>query len=388
MKVFKKKKIIDSQQYDDYWKLTVEYTDIYDMRFNNTLKIIVLFIDQNHLDTVDICSNEFSEMYKKLQNEIDSYNPKSNKASVRKSINQFIKLGFVKPFLKGYHKLCKRFLNVTDHYEKSSLFTKIFYENASLSSSVKTDKTNIKEINFLLKTLAYKPDQILTKNDIIALMVTPNISRISKGYLTKDELDRQYAYSKKIKFENKKYNQITYLFKFLNYVPNIHASKDSGVSFINPNEVKIDTKRDPILYGLLKKDLKAESTRIYGDTVCYLKKVHQKGLICSHIKDSAVCLNEGKIDEAYDYYNTLFLAPDVDSYFDTYSISFDDNGKMLINSFERHDFDYVKSLSKYSLDKIILTPERLKYLQWHRSKFEEKLLRDKKFFGNKILGSN
>lgn len=377
MRVFKKKKVIDNQQYDNYWKLTVEYTDIYDMRFNNTLKIIILFIDENHLDTTDISSEELSKLYKELQNKIYSVYPKRDKASVRKSINQFIKLGFVKPFLKGYHSLCKRFLNTTDPYEKRSLFAKIFYENASLNSSVTTDETSKKEINFLLKTLAYNPDKILTKNDVIALMVTPNISAINKGYLTQDELDEQYMYSKTISFEDKKYNQISYLFNFLNYTPNIKANKDNGVSFIDPDEVEVDTKRDPILYGLMKKDLKEESIKIYGKPVCYLKKTDQKGLVCSHIKDSAVCLSEGKIDEAYDYYNSLLLAPDVDRYFDTYSISFDDNGGILINDFELHDSDYMTYLSSFSLDKKILTPERLKYLQWHRNKFKEKYLRDK-----------
>ena len=44
-KVFQPKKKIKNQQYDSYWKLTVEYTDIYDRRFNNTLKTIIKFID-------------------------------------------------------------------------------------------------------------------------------------------------------------------------------------------------------------------------------------------------------------------------------------------------------------------------------------------------------
>ena len=48
-KVFQPKKKIKNQQYDSYWKLTVEYTDIYDRRFNNTLKTIVKFIDDKDL---------------------------------------------------------------------------------------------------------------------------------------------------------------------------------------------------------------------------------------------------------------------------------------------------------------------------------------------------
>ena len=47
--------------------------------------------------------------------------------STRKSINQFIKLGFINPRFKGYHRLTKQFLNTTDEYQKRSLFAKGFY---------------------------------------------------------------------------------------------------------------------------------------------------------------------------------------------------------------------------------------------------------------------
>ena len=377
MKHFIPKKVITDQQYDNYWKLTVEYTDIFDLRFNNTLKMIVTFIDENDLHNKSLSSDELSNLYKKLQDIIYTVYPKSDKASTRKSINQFIKLGFVNPFFRGYHRLCKKFLNTVDQYEKQSIFATIFYEKASLNSSVTLDATDRKEINFLLKTLAYNPDKKLTKNDVIALMVTPNISSITKGYLTQDELDEQYQYSKTIRFEDKKYNQIAYLFNFLNYTPNIKANKDTGVSFIDPDEIVIDTKRDPIMYGLMRENLKQESTRLFGKEVCYLKKHWQKGLVCSHIKDLSVCLNEGKIDEAYDYNNSLLLSPDVDAYFDKYDISFDENGNILINDYELHDSDYMSYLSSFSLDKKVLNPIRLEYLKWHHSKFKEKAAKSK-----------
>ena len=284
MRNFIPKKVITDQQYDSYWKLTVEYTDIYDSRFNNTLKMIVKFIDDNNLvnETYDM------KYYKKLQDIIYSVYPKADKASVRKSINQFIKLGFIKPYLRGYHNLTKKFLNTTDTELKKSIFSTIFYENASFSSSVTTDATDTKETNFLLKTLTYHPDKILKKEDIIGLMVTPSINTITKGYLTQDELEVQYNYSKAINFEDKKYNQISYLFNFLNLMPNIKADKNTGITFIDPNDVEIDTKRDPILYGIYKNDLKNESKNVFGKVVCYLTKKEYKGLVCSHIIDSAV----------------------------------------------------------------------------------------------------
>ena len=372
-KVFQPKKKIENQQYDSYWKLTVEYTDIYDRRFNNTLKTIVKFIDDK-----DLTNQEYQkEYYKELQEQIYSMYPKSDYASIRKSINQFIKLGFIKPFFKGYHTLTKKFLNTTVQEEKRSIFSQIFYENSSFNSSTTTDSTNIKETNFLLKTLAYHPDKKLSRNDIIALMVTPGISEISKGYLTKDELEEQYQYSKIINFEENKYNQISYLFTFLNLMPNIKADKNVGIHFIDPNEVEIDTKRDPILYGIYKNDLDNESIRLYGKKICYIQKTPYKGLVHSHIKDSGVCLDEGKIDEAYDYNNGLLLSAQVDAYFDKYDISFDDYGNVLINDYEIHDSDILHWISNFKLDKKLLNPERLKYLKWHREKFRNKALKSK-----------
>ena len=41
------KRAKQNQQYDEYWKLTVEYKDIFGAQFNNTLKIIINFIDKN-----------------------------------------------------------------------------------------------------------------------------------------------------------------------------------------------------------------------------------------------------------------------------------------------------------------------------------------------------
>ena len=306
-KEYKPKKIIKNQQYDSYWKLTVEYTDIYDRRFNNTLKAIVKFIDDKDL----IHKGYRKEYYKELQKQIYDMFPKRNFASVRKSINQFVKLGFIKPFFKGYHSLTKKFLNSTDENEKRNIFSTVFYENSSFNSSITKDSTNIKETNFLLKTLAYHPNKKLTKEDIIALMVTPCISKITKGYLTIDELSEQYKFSKIINFEENKYNQIGYLFNFLNLMPNIMADKRKGIWFVNPEEVVIDTKRDPILYGIYKNNLDNESIKLYGKKVCYVQKTPYKGLVHSHIKDSSVCLEEGNLDDAYDYNNGLLLSVEV-----------------------------------------------------------------------------
>jgi len=94
-----------SQNYEDYWKLTLEYSDINSDKFLGTLSIIVNFIDKNS-------SEEYSkEKYDRLQQEVFDTFPKEDMGSVRKSINQFIKLGFINFELRSYHPNTKDFIN-------------------------------------------------------------------------------------------------------------------------------------------------------------------------------------------------------------------------------------------------------------------------------------
>lgn len=118
----KTKKAKEDQQYDTYWKLTVEYSDIHGTLFSNVLNIIVKFIDDNNL-----LSEECTvEQNKQLQNKVNIINPKRDMGSVRKSINQFIKLGFVNPGYKGYHPLAKKFLICNDTTERELYLLRFF----------------------------------------------------------------------------------------------------------------------------------------------------------------------------------------------------------------------------------------------------------------------
>ena len=373
-----------NQQYDKYWKLTVEYSNIFGAPFNNTLKIIIKFIDDNIEDINSIDINKYklndknekqklSILYKKLQNVISSVYKKADGGSTRKSINQFVKLGFINPFLRGYNILTKKFLLTPSNEEdlKKSIFSEIFYNKASFNSSITIDNTHIKQTNFLLKTLMYHPRKLLTKKDIIALMVT-DLSEFSKGYLTTSELEKQYNYSKAINFEENKYNQINFMFDFLKLMPDLSVDIDTGIAFSDSDDVRfdIDTTRDPYMYTLYKNNLKIESKRIYNDIVCYVEKIAYKGLVASHIKPCHICLEELKTNEAYDYNNGLLIQQNIDAYFDKFDISFNDDGTMLIGS--NVDKNIAEKYCKYSLDKEILTPERLKYLSYHRNRFFEK----------------
>lgn len=378
------KKAKQNQQYDEYWKLTVEYSDILGDQFNNTLKIIIKFIDDN-LDKInDINITKYKEndneekkklsiLYKQLQNLVDGVYHKADMGSTRKSINQFVKLGFINPYLKGYHRLAKKFLLTPLGQEelKKSIFSEIFYDKASFNSSITIDNTHIKQTNFLLKTLMYHPQKLLTREDIIALMVT-DLSAFSKGYLTENELKQQYNFSRVIDFEDNKYNQIRFMFDFLNLMPNLTAIKDKGVSFTEDGLIlsNIDTTRDPYLHNLYKNNLKLESQRVYNDVVCYVEKLPYKGLVASHIKPCHICLEELNPTEAYDYNNGILIQQNIDAYFDKFDISFNDDGSMLLSS--NVPYTIANRIQSYSLDKEILTPERLTYLSYHRNKFFEK----------------
>ncbi|EMF0269831.1 hypothetical protein KI102_002447, partial [Enterococcus hirae] len=193
------KKVTERQSYDNYWKLTVEYTNIHGERFRDTLKLIVSFIDDNK-ETIDSTDKSITALYRELQNNIASVFSKSDYASVRKSINQFVKLGFIKPKLRSYHRLTKRFLNSSTNKERELIMSEIYYTSATLGSSVTVDRSDTKEINFLLKTLMYHPKKKLTENDVISLMNT-DVASVSKGYLDEQELAEKYQYAKLTKFD-------------------------------------------------------------------------------------------------------------------------------------------------------------------------------------------
>jgi hypothetical protein len=364
-----------TQNYENYWKLTVEYSDIFAPQFNNVLKIIVNFIDENELSNHNLTKEEFSKAgyYKKLQNQIGQIYEKVDSASTRKSINQFVKLGFISPLLKGYHKLSKRFLNASAD-EKRLIFSQIFYAHASFNSSITTDETQRMEMNFLVKTLMYHPDKKLNRNDIIALMST-DISGVSKGYLTKDELISEYKIASLTDFENRKYNQIRYFLNFLKLLPGIVVSRENEIAYEeNAEKVlvrNVDTKRDQTLFRLMKENLFRESREFYGGkVVCYFTKKEQKGLVVSHIYASAEALKNFDVEAAYDYRNAILLEQNTDMYFDKHDLSFDENGKPLFGLETTADFedDHITD----ALDKVILYPERQKYLSIHRKIYLEK----------------
>jgi hypothetical protein len=374
------KKRRDVEVYENYWKFTAAHLDITGTKFNNCLNVIVLFIDKNKEALAENAKNasNFSEckLYGKLQQKIvDISGFKGNDAtlSARKVINQFVKIGFVYPFLLGYHPLVKSFIHENNKEKKAIIFSKIFYESSSLASDVTVDNRSLKHVNFLLKTL--DKNGSLTKNDIMALMVT-DISNYSAGYLTREQLDSQYKYAVVSEFDDRKYNQIGHLIGYLKRFVDLKYDKNEE-RFWFADDPQIADKdfdesfaRDGVKHRIYKDELKEESKILYGDVVCYLDKKPYKSLIASHIKPCVDCLKEHREDQAYDVDNGILLSPTADSYFGKKDISFNDDGRILIG---KGVADAVRvEFEKYSLDEKVLNDRRKMYLAYHRELFEKK----------------
>ncbi len=374
------KKRRNVEVYENYWKFTAAHLDITGTKFNNCLNVIVRFIDQNltELQANAVTGPDFSDsdLYKMLQQQIvliSDFKGKDATLSARKVINQFVKIGFIDPFLLGYHPLVKAFLLESNKQKKETLFSKIFYESSSLASDVTLDNRQLKHVNFLLKTLDQNGS--LGKEDIMALMVT-DIRNYSKGYLTRAELNQQYQYANLIHFDERKYNQIAHLKGYLKRFTDLVYDKSEERFWFadDPAVLERDAeatyKRDGVKHRIYKEELKEESMEVYGDVVCYLDKKPYKSLIASHIKPCMDCLREGREDQAYDVNNGLLLSPTVDSYFDKKDITFADDGTVIVG---KAVADSIRAeFERCSLDKTILNEQRRSYLEYHRRLFKRK----------------
>lgn len=345
------------QTYEKYWSITNAFTDYNGKRFLNTLQICIDFIDKYK-------NESYSEVkYGRLQ-QILMDKLKITDISVRKAINQLLKLGFLNSGLKSYHADSIQYINLkTSNKKRQSLLSKIVYSNSSLNRSV-TNDSDQHQINFLIKTLI--ENSPLTKEDIIALMLV-DISSITKGFLTRKELDEYVSEAKRIKFIERKYNQIDHLCNLLGKLDELRFVEDElyfeeDAKRIFGDESKSEVrKRDPYLHRVYKNQLEEESMELYDKPVCMLEKVDYPVLIASHIKPF---INSSEY-EAYDPNNGLLLSRTVDSLFDLNYISFNDDGTII---FANELSDEVKNAWKeYKLDPIVLTPERLKYLEYHRN---------------------
>ena len=294
------KKRIKNQKYEEYWALTLEYKKFDDNKFNLTLKTIIDFIDENPIIT--------STEYKKLQNILNILTPKKNMASIRKAINQFLKLGFINNKMESYHIKTRQFLTEKDISRKKRIYSEIMYDNAS------------------------------------------ELENITKVILEE-------------KADERKYNQRNFLWGICrDILTGIYINKEGRLTLekYDSIEEKIKKGRDSYKQRLYKYDLYKESIDSNKEVVCYYENKSYPVLIASHIKPYIKC----EEDEKFDADNGLLLSKNIDNLFDNGWITFDDDGTVLCS--DNLDIRIKSELQKQKLDKKYLNEKRLKYLKYHR----------------------
>ena len=342
------------QHYENYWSITNAFTDYNGEKFLTTLKICVDFIDTFRYDVYS------QAKYERLQEAVNVDN--INLISVRKRINQLVKLGFIDSHLTSYPLASLEYLQAKTKRRRQSLLSKIVYTNAKLSASVK-ESSPIHQINFLLKTI----EEIgkLSKNNVIGLM-NVDISQVEKGYLNAEELHEVSDKAQEINFQDRKYNQISHFWNLLNKLDDLvivnnelYFEDDAKVIF--GEELEQETKkRDGYLHRIYKNQLKEEVEDKLNFTQCMLEKLSYPSLVASHIKPFI----DSQEHEAYDANNGLLLSRNMDILFDQGYISFEDDGS-LIYSVQLHQ-DVIKHLDNYRLDTVFLNAQRVAYFDYHR----------------------
>lgn len=352
---------MSQQKYEYYWSLTNAFTS-YDLngKFYNTLKTCIEFIDM-------YSDEEYSEQkYQRLQDELNKILPK-NDISIRKSINQLVKMGFINPFLVSYHPQAKDFLSARTNKKAETLLSKIVYSNASLNRAV-NEESELKELNFLINTLIEYGK--LSKEEITGLMLV-DLSKTTEVFLNQEDLEYYKEYAIKIEFYKRKYNQVSHFCNLLGKLDNLtfiqgdlYFTEDAQRIFGEDLQL-IAKRRDPYLHRLYKNQLQEECEEIYGKIHCVLEKLSYPVLIASHIKPF-IFSND---NEAYDPNNGLLLSRTIDSLFDLKYISFTDDGQML---FSKRISDDVKEFWKdYRLDDNLLNEQRKGFLSYHRQMVTE-----------------
>lgn len=400
------KKVVQEQNYEDYWKLTLGTTDIFGNQFIRTLKSIVDHIDRYELadktiDDLTIKSKDKKEIIrlnqsvthsKELEEQIKKIykNDDVSGASTRKQINQYIKLGFIKPYLQGYCQAAKEYYKVKPNkylnneeqkkqYKETlqRLFSDTVYEHASFNSSrIKADPVN--QIKFLVQTILNRRSHKLNANELIGLMNDTEV--LSHSYAREKTIEADRAWAESIGFKKRKYNQIAYVYNILSKMSmfKVMGEKLSDKEILLADNASLyipkkgDTKRDQYRFSLMREAVYKESEARYHRKQCWLTGYHGHKLVVSHLYSSAAALSNYENDAAYDPQNALLLAPgDPDYYVDKYKMTFDANGNPIFSAKDHSSFVKEVCDKHYKIDKEILTKERLKYLKIHNEEFEE-----------------
>ncbi len=357
----------ENQIYEEYWSYTAAYTDTNGDNFLSVLKTCLFFLDEQ-------CDNTYSEeKYRRLQQQVCETTG-ITEPSVRKAINQLVKLGFLKPYLRGYVPEAKEYTNAITNRKRQSLLSKIVYRHCNFNNSMtKPDVRGYGQINFFLKTLEEVGS---VDNRALVALMSIDIDKYKKGFLDREELDKVFFEIDKNGFIGRKYNQISHLKNLLGRLDDLQVHenaiyfKTDAVRLFGDDEETRKAVRDPYLQRVYKSELEEESCAHYASKKpkCMLEGLSYPVLIASHIKPYSHCDNDGNAQ--FDVNNGLLLSKSTDSLFDLGYMTFDDNG--LIIPSKVLDSDICNYLAKFRLHQDFINPSRMEYMKYHRNYVFEK----------------
>ena len=349
------------QIYEKYWEITFAWTDYYGGNFLRALKEIVNFIDTNQ--GKDYSAELYSQLQQHLIRALSTAESTITEPSIRKGINQFVKMGFVEYHLESYHPLAKKYIEAENKSYRKFLLSKILYSRSSFSRSV-TKESNVQEINFFLKTLEH--NERLDERFIPVLMRMDIVDN-TNGYATREELLQGLNDPLLNGFIERKYNQISYFKNLLKEVDGIFLSNGTYTLYEteSPSEIKEirSVGRDPYLQKIYKDQLKKEVAELLGTAKCMVEGLSYPVLIASHIKP----YKHSSSEEAFDPDNGLLLSKNIDSLFDLRYLSFNDDGSIVFFDDIPSDVKNFLIKSQYSLNSMFLNEKRKQYLAYHRN---------------------
>ena len=360
-----------NQVYEKYWNYTAAFTDFEDTLFRGVLAACVEFIDAHRNELYSPEKNR--ESWKFLQSRYPSLAKKEENAWVtqRKKWNQLVKLGFIRPYLSGYPIETREYLSATTERKRKSILSKIVYKYANFLNST-TNDIHTKQLAFFIKSL----EEVGSFSEIeLATLMTIDIQEFDGEFVTKDDLDRQYAEIDVEDFFQRKYNQVRHMKSLLGKLEdltlhdNVLYFKTDADRLFGDEETKKNV-RDPYLQRVFKSELEEESCIHFEcDTPkCMLEGLSHPVLIASHIKPYSHCKNDEHAQ--FDVNNGLLLSKNTDSLFDLGYMTFDNQGIIIpsrvLNS------DMVSFLAQFRLHPDFINPKRMEYMDYHRNVVFEK----------------
>lgn len=355
----------EGQVYEEYWKYTAAMTDYDGEKFRNALQTCMEFFDEHPACTFE--QDAYTELQEWL---VDTLN--ITQVSVRKAINQLVKLGFLRPYMRGYVPEAVEFLNAKTERKRHSLLSKIVYQYSNFNNSMTLpEEWGNGQINFFLKTLEEVGS--IDKPSLIALMST-DIRDYEKGFVDKNELNSIYRTALQNGFIGRKYNQIQHFTNLLSKLDDLqihdgvfYFKTDAERLFGNDEETR-RAVRDPYLQRVYKSELEEESINHYRSIAprCMLEGLAHPVLIASHIKP----YKDSAREEAFDVNNGLLLSRNTDSLFDLGYMTFREDGTIIpANVLDKNMADY---LSQYRLHADFINSKRMSYMQYHRKHIFQK----------------